>query len=129
MMQYPDLFAAGVPISSASSVPPIVEALKDDPLWFFHGVLDDIVDYNSSVDAVNALKAAGGNPRLTLFENLGHGGAPRLAYQDSYAELYPWLFSQSLPVPEPSTCSLAILSTAFFSLTRRKKARQMEIEN
>jgi predicted peptidase len=105
--QYPGLFAAGVPISGGGTRSAAnVEALKNVPLWFFHGMSDSTVNPSNSINLANALQAAGGDTQLTLVPG-GHNAGYEFAFRDAGNEFYPWLFSQSLPVPEPSSCLLA----------------------
>lgn len=71
-------------------------ALKAKPVWAFHGDRDDIVTPEGSFAMVRAIRACGGNPRLTIYPNLGHN-AWDPAYDDP--ALYLWLLSQRLEGP------------------------------
>ena len=92
-IEYPEKFAAIVPIS-ASGEPEDVCALKDVPVWVFHGEKDDVVPIKEDSDMVDALKQCGGNVRFTKYPDVGHW-----AWVDAYnnPELYEWMlkFSKS----------------------------------
>lgn len=81
----PSRFASVVPI--CGSVPPrpgfpaAVGALKDTPVWAFHGVDDPVVPVRHTLTLVDALTRAGGRPRLTLYADLGHR-----AWEPAYAD-------------------------------------------
>jgi len=98
--RYPGLFAAGVSVSGGGSPnPSTVEALKDVPLLFIHGSSDSVVSPSSSINMVNALLAAGGDAGLLLVGG-GHDSGFEVGFRDPRNQVYPWLFSQTLPVPE-----------------------------
>jgi predicted peptidase len=71
-------------------------ALKGKPVWAFHGDRDDVVIPEGSFAMVRAIRACGGNPRLTIYPDLGHN-AWDPAYDDP--ALYLWLLSQRLEGP------------------------------
>jgi predicted peptidase len=96
-MRYPQRFAALVPIAGGADyntdgIPKEICGLKDVPTWAFHGEMDLNVPYTESVNAVEALRACGGNVRLTLYPNVAHVEAWERAYADD--ELWAWLFEQ-----------------------------------
>jgi predicted peptidase len=96
-MRYPDRFAALVPIAGGADfntdeVPPEICGLKGVPTWAFHGEMDVNVPYTESVNAVDALRACGGNVRLTLYPDAAHVESWERAYADE--ELWEWLFAQ-----------------------------------
>ncbi len=63
------------------------------PIWAFHGDQDTVVKVRRSRDMIEAIRAAGGDPRYTEYAGVDHGSwVP--AYRDR--ELYAWLFSQRL---------------------------------
>jgi predicted peptidase len=82
----PGLFAAIAPICGKSDVAKAA-ALKDTPIWAFHGDNDDAVDMAGSFDMVAAVRRAGGSPRLTIYPDTGHDSWTR-----TYADpaLYYW---------------------------------------
>ena len=42
------------------------------PIWAFHGGKDDVVPVSATEKLVAAIKAAGGDPKLTIFPDLKH---------------------------------------------------------
>jgi len=96
-MRYPRRFAALVPIAggadfNSDGVPAGICELKDVPTWAFHGQMDLNVPYTESVDAVEALRACGGDARVTLYPDAAHVESWEQAYADP--ELWTWLFAQ-----------------------------------
>lgn len=67
----PDRWSAVVALSGGANAEK-VSALKETPVWAFHGAKDKLVPIAESRAAVEALKAAGGNVALTEFAKLGH---------------------------------------------------------
>lgn len=88
---YPDRFAAVVPICAGGfrflGFPEKARVLKDVPVWVFHGAKDARVPVEESVKVVEALKAAGGNVRLTVYPDATHD-----SWTQTYdkPELYEW---------------------------------------
>jgi predicted peptidase len=98
-LREPQRFAAIAPIAGgykygSQEIPENICALKDVPVWAFHGAQDSAVRPAQSADLVRALKACGGNARLTLYPNAGHADSWEQAYADP--ELYRWLLAQRL---------------------------------
>jgi predicted peptidase len=87
---YPERFAAVVPICGGSN-PKEVARMKSVPTWAFHGAKDFIVPVKWGQSAIDALKAAGGNARITIYPEAGHD-----CWTETYnnPEIYTWLFSQ-----------------------------------
>jgi predicted peptidase len=88
--EYPERFAAIVPISGAGD-PRSVCALKDLPVWAFHGASDAVIPARRSRRMVEALQACGGNVRLTVYPDVAHDAWTR-TYDDP--ALYAWLLRQ-----------------------------------
>jgi predicted peptidase len=86
----PALFAAALPVCGGGD---LAEApkLKDLPIWTFHGELDQAVKTSRSRDMVEALKAAGGNPKYTEYPGVAHNSWTR-TFEDE--EVLNWLFAQ-----------------------------------
>ncbi|MHB0857307.1 MAG: carboxylesterase family protein [Anaerolineae bacterium] len=92
---HPERFAAVAPICGGGTAslgsPDIVCALKDTPVWAFHGALDDVVVLSESEVLVERLRACGGNVRFTVYPDAGH---------DSWTQTYDdpaflaWLLAQ-----------------------------------
>jgi predicted peptidase len=89
---HPGIFAAIVPLCGGGD-PGKAAALKDTPLWAFHGDKDDEVPLERSKSMVEAIQAAGGEKvKFTILEGEGH-----LIAAGVYAkpELHEWLFLQN----------------------------------
>ncbi len=87
------IFAAIVPLCGGGD-PGKATALKDTPVWAFHGDKDEEVPLERSTSMVEAIKAAGGEKvQLTILEGEGH-----LIAGGVYAkpELHEWIFAQKL---------------------------------
>jgi len=61
------------------------------PTWVFHGAKDNLVPLKESQAMVDALKAAGGNPKFTIYPEAGHD-----SWTETYdsAEFWKWLLDQ-----------------------------------
>ncbi|MXP45581.1 carboxylesterase family protein [Allopontixanthobacter sediminis] len=87
----PERFAALAPVAGRG-VADTACALKDLPVWAFHGDRDDVVVPEGSFAMARAIRACEGRKsRLTIYPDLGHN-AWDPAYEDP--ELYLWLLSQ-----------------------------------
>jgi predicted peptidase len=88
---YPDLFAAIAPICGGGDVDTVC-ALKDVPVWAFHGDLDTVVLLSESQKLVDALQACGGNVQLTIYPGIKHD-----SWTQTYDNpaLYQWFMSHS----------------------------------
>lgn len=64
------------------------------PIWAFHGARDDAVPLAPDQEMVDAVRAAGGNPRFTVYPDVGHN-----AWDPAYADpqLVEWLLAQHRP--------------------------------
>lgn len=86
---WPQRFAAIVPICGGGR-PFTAAALKNIPVWAFHGAKDPIVPLQESEQMVEAVNRVGGNAKLTVYPDAGH---------DSWAQtydnpdVYEWLLS------------------------------------
>ena len=93
----PTLFAAMVPVCGGGD-PAQVAVLKDKPLWAFHAAADPVVPADLSRRAVAAVRAAGGQPRYTEYDNATYFfPMAHFAWVPAYqnAEMRAWLFAQS----------------------------------
>jgi len=88
---HPEKFAAIVPICGGGD-PDKVSAIKDIPVWVFHGAKDSLVKLEQSEKMVNALKQIGGNVKFTVYPDADHDSWT--ATYDN-PELYEWLLQQS----------------------------------
>lgn len=96
LVRRPHYFAAAVPICGGADdarAPQFAHV----PIWIFHGSSDPAVPVLRSRSAFEALKAAGGDPRYTEYEGMGHNVWSR-AYQEP--ELRAWLLRQRRNEPK-----------------------------
>ncbi len=70
-MAEPSKWSAVVPLAGGGD-PSQVAALKDVPVWAFHGSLDRLVKSDADRAMVEALKAAGGTATYTELPDVGH---------------------------------------------------------
>ena len=89
--RYPELFAAIAPICGGSFLD-LACALKDVPVWAFHGAEDDVVKLEVGQRMVDALRACGGNVRFTVYPGVGHDSWAQ-TYDDP--ELYEWFLQHT----------------------------------
>lgn len=96
---YPNLFAAIFPICgrgrSELNYPERLQAITHLPVWHFHGDADTVVPLESGKLLVDNLKQFGGNPKLTVYEGVGHD-----SWTQTYdnPEIYEWFLNHSLDV-------------------------------
>ncbi len=85
----PKYFAAAIAICGGDNTNNAKKYATKAPLWIFHGGKDDTVTPDHSIIMVQAIKAAGGDPKFTLYPNDKHN-----SWDDTFAEpeLLPWLF-------------------------------------
>jgi predicted peptidase len=92
---YPERFAALAPICGyglrSQGFPERVCALRDVPVWAFHGEHDEVVPLEAGQSLVDALRVCGGEVQLTVYPQTGHDAWTR-AYADP--ALYAWLLAQ-----------------------------------
>jgi predicted peptidase len=93
--EYPSLFAAVVPICGGTisdlGFPEKIHAIKDVPVWAFHGAQDDKVPLQLSQELVDVLKNHNGNVKFTVYPDAKHDSWTR-TYENP--ELYAWLLQQ-----------------------------------
>ena len=82
--KYPDLFAAVAPICGRGNPADAVK-IKDLPIWNFHGDKDTAVNIKGSQDMIDAIKAAGGTPKFTIYPGVGHNSWDK-AYNEEKPE-------------------------------------------
>lgn len=92
-MAHPELFAALVPIAGFVDRVPMIENCKiaDIPTRIFHGLLDDVVDVDYSIQIYKKLKPCSKDIELTIFDDADHDSWSRV-YADP--KMYEWLFKQ-----------------------------------
>ena len=75
----------------AAATSPGLKRIAHIPAWVFHGGKDPAVPLENSKKMVEALKKAGGDPKLTIYPEAGHDSWTQ-AYNTP--ELYEWLLQQ-----------------------------------
>jgi predicted peptidase len=89
---YPERFAAIAPICGGGEKL-LAPAMKSLPIWAFHGAKDPIVPLARSQEMVDAVNAAGGNAKLTVYPNAEHDSWTQ-TYDDP--ALYEWFLSHRI---------------------------------
>jgi predicted peptidase len=86
----PQRFAAIAPICGRADLDSAPK-IKHIPTWVFHGAKDSPASVEHNKAIVAALKAAGGEPKFTLYPDAGHD-----SWTESYnnPEFYTWLLAQ-----------------------------------
>jgi predicted peptidase len=86
----PRFFAAAVPVCG-HPLPATAVAVKDVPIWNFHGEADDVEPVKTSRVMIDAIRKAGGKPRHTEYAGVGHN-----VFMWAYTEpaLVEWVFAQ-----------------------------------
>ncbi len=87
---HPEKFAAIAPICGGGN-PADAPKLAKLPIWVFHGAKDNTVPLKRSEEMVEAIKAAGGNPKFTVYPEAGHDSWT-VTYDNP--EFYTWLLAQ-----------------------------------
>lgn len=92
-MAHPELFAALVPICGFVDRVPMIENCKiaEIPTRIFHGLLDDVVDVDYSIQIYKRLQPCSKDIELTIFDDANHDSWSRV-YSDP--KIYEWLFNQ-----------------------------------
>lgn len=88
--RFPGKWAAAAPICGGGDKAKAALA-KAVPVWAFHGVEDNAVKLVRTVEMIDAIKAAGGNPLFSEYPYLGHD-----SWTTAYGEpeFLLWLFAQ-----------------------------------
>ena len=116
--QYPDKFAAAVPVAGGGD-PGSAEIIKDVPIWNFHSRADEVVPVSESQMMIDALRAAGGHPRYTEYPLERTAAASTIPTANrSYIE---WMYAQARPaaIPEPSTLATLLVAVVLMGSLRR----------
>lgn len=87
--RHPERYAAVIPVCGGGETK-WASKLRDLPIWAFHGALDESVPVKRSQDMIDAITAAGGSPRLTIYPEAKHD-----SWTATYAndEIYTWLLA------------------------------------
>ncbi len=92
---HPEYFAAVAPICGGGT-PSMLNFYTQPPTWVFHGDEDKIVPIESSQIMVDAMKAAGGEVKFTIYEGVDHYSFER-AYNES--GLFDWFLKHQKKLP------------------------------
>ena len=86
----PGLFAAALPVCGGGDEK-VADRIKALPIWIVHGDADRVVLPSRSTNMFDAIKKAGGKPKLTMIKGVGHN-----SWSATYANpaTYEWLFAQ-----------------------------------
>ncbi len=87
---HPEKFAAIAPICGGGNTADARKLVRL-PIWVFHGAKDPTVPLPRSEEMVQAIKAAGGNVKFTVYPEAGHD-----SWTETYnnPEFYTWLLAQ-----------------------------------
>jgi len=88
--RFPTRFAAIAPICGGGDEQQ-APRLKSLPIWAFHGDQDTAVKPERSRNMIEAIKAAGGEPKYTEYPAVGHDSWTRTYADDAF---HDWLFAQ-----------------------------------
>ncbi len=88
----PGIFAAAFAICGGAN-PETATNISSTAWWIFHGLKDDVVNPQYSIEVANALKEAGADIKLTLYPEANHN-----SWESAFAEpdLLPWLWRHQL---------------------------------
>ncbi len=89
--EYPDLFAAAVPICGGGDVS-AASKLTAMPIWAFHGEKDEAVSVERSQKMITAIRQAGEVPKYTEYKGADHVIWDRVFNEP---ELLSWVFAQN----------------------------------
>lgn len=87
--RYPNQFKRIAPICGGGDIKD-AERLANIPIWAFHGEKDVVVLPEKSHEMINAIKAVGGNPKLTLYPEADHDSWTQTYDND---EFWKWLLN------------------------------------
>ena len=96
---YGTWYAAGMPGSRFAAAAPVCGGGDPDwakryvglPVWAFHGDDDRAVPVGRSREMIEAIRAAGGEPKYTEYPAVGHDSWTRTYADDAF---HDWLFAQ-----------------------------------
>jgi poly(3-hydroxybutyrate) depolymerase len=92
---FPERWLSVVTVSGGGD-PALAERVKNVPLWAFHGAKDRVVSPETTRKMVEALRAAGGSPRLTESADGDHNVWTQVFDDD---RLYAWML---IPKSDPA---------------------------
>lgn len=92
--QFPQRFAAVVPIAGGGNRHYLSRTNEKAAFWAFHGTDDDVIPLSDSVVLYERLKALKRNVRLSVLEGVDHSAVEAAALNDG--KLWNWLLDQHL---------------------------------
>jgi len=93
--QFPQVFAAVVPIAGGGVRHYLNRTSEHAAFWIFHGTEDEVIPLSDSVVMAQRLQELGRDVRLTVAESTSHEEIETTALND--ADLWKWLAEKSLP--------------------------------
>jgi predicted peptidase len=86
------MFAAATPICGNGIAQLAKLYASKIPVWIFHGSDDSVVNPTHSLKMAKAIIEAGGSPKLTLYENVGHN-----SWNNAFSEtdFLKWIHSKT----------------------------------
>lgn len=100
--QYPETFAAVVPIAGGGNRHYLNRTNEQAAFWVFHGSEDDVIPLSDSVVLYERLKALKRDARLSVLEGVSHEAVEAEALNDK--AMWDWLLQQKLP-SEPTSAT------------------------
>jgi predicted peptidase len=97
LAKYPDKWAAAIPICGGGK-PDSAASFKDVPVWAFHCAKDPDVPVHKTTEMIEAMKQAGGKPKITLYPDAKHD-AWTATYNDQ--TVWKWLAEHKLHEKKP----------------------------
>ncbi|SHJ84064.1 hypothetical protein [Pseudozobellia thermophila] len=91
----PEMFAAAIPVCGGGN-PDHGKDMAQVGIWAFHGEADSNVPAKLSRDMIHSVRRAGGNPKYTEFQGIGHHIWPHVMRTPGKLE---WLFAQKKEGP------------------------------
>ena len=88
----PKCYAAIAPICGGGEPRQVAQALKNMPIWVFHGAKDTVIPADRSEEIVKELKPMNGNVKFTLYPDADHDSWTR-TYDNP--KLYEWFLKHS----------------------------------
>jgi len=96
--KHPHLFAAIAPIAGWGDALSAGDVLCAMPVWAFHGAKDTTIEPEMSKILVETINAHGGDARLTLLPDVGHGSHELVM---NMSELYEWFLGHRRRILAP----------------------------
>ena len=87
----PNMFAAAIAICGGAHPETAKQYALKTPVWIIHGADDDVVNAKYSIDMAKAIKTAGGQARLTIYEETGHDSWTKAFAEPDFLK---WLFDR-----------------------------------